>query len=312
MSTTEPTSTRSPNTEPTVYAAHAQAIDVVSAGASSVGQKRPRNEDQFLIATLQRTFHVKSSSMGRQTGPLSPSEVQGTLLVVADGMGGQGGGDVASQIAVRSVVEQLCSSMSWFDTGRTQGMARDSLPGVRNGLWSAITHGERQVRRAAQHGKGARDMGTTLTIAYLHFPKLYLAHVGDSRCYLQRAGQLVRLTRDHTMAEKLREEHQEEVGPDSQWHHVLWNAVGGGDGTAARPDMAAHDLALGDSLLLCSDGLTKHVSEERMAELMAAIEDPAALTAQLVKEANLAGGSDNITVVVARCRAAAPSSTRPD
>jgi protein phosphatase len=298
MPTSAPTS--SP-TEPTLYAARAQEVEVVTAGASSVGRQRSRNEDQFLIATLQRALHVKSSSMGRQTGPLMPGEVQGTLLVVADGMGGQGGGDVASSIAVRSVVEELCRSMAWFDAGRGNHPGRDSLPGVRNGLWSAVSHGEREVRRAAAQGVGSRDMGTTLTIAYVHFPKLYLAHVGDSRCYLQRAGKLMRLTRDHTVAEKLREEQRVEVAVDSQWDHVLWNAVGGGDSGMARPDMASHDLYLDDVLLLCSDGLTKHVSEARIGELIDAIGEPAALTAQLVKEANVAGGSDNITVVVARC-----------
>jgi protein phosphatase len=276
------------------------AVEVDVAGVTSVGRERHVNEDQFLIATLQRTLNVRSASEGIDARSWLPGSVEGTLLVVADGMGGHGGGDVASAIAVQAVAEYLCGVMPWFDANGPVQEPRESLPGVRAGLQEAVEQGHREVRRAAMHGVGTVSMGTTLTIAYAHFPQLYVAHVGDSRTYLHRAGNLRRLTRDHTLAERLRE-HGQDVGPSSRWHHVLWNAVGGGE-QSSRPqaDIKRARLHPNDTLLLCSDGLTKHVSDDRIAEVLEQDIWAGDAAALLASDANEAGGTDNITVVVAR------------
>ncbi|MCC6528179.1 MAG: serine/threonine-protein phosphatase [Polyangiaceae bacterium] len=277
-----------------------RAADFDAAGATSVGLARERNEDQFLIACLERTLRILGTSVGVDTSRWGARNTVGTLLVVADGMGGQGGGDVASSVAVHSVAEYLCSVMPWFDRPGASGQRRDSLPGVRTGLAAAVAQGERAVQQAAEARVDAPKMGTTLTIAYAHYPLLYLAHVGDSRCYLWRQGALFQLTRDHTVAEQLRQRLGQEVDVDPQWHHVLWNAVGAGS-PEAQPDIRRHRLAPNDVLLLCSDGLTKHVPDERIAELLAAPDRAATRASSLVHEANLGGGSDNITAVVAHC-----------
>lgn len=277
------------------------SVTVEAVGATSQGLKRERNEDQFLIATLRRSIDVESTSLGVDLGPALPGQPDGTILVVADGMGGQGGGDRASAVAVKAVIDYLCSAMPWFTVPVPQGRERqESLPGVREGLTSAMLRGDDQVRAAAAEGSGPPGMGTTLTLAFVAFPHLYVAHVGDSRCYILRAGRLWRLTTDHTVAEQLRANNVQ-LDKSSPFHHVLWNALGGGGKQARpRPDVMRCTLDVHDTIVLCSDGLTKHVDETQIAALLGGAPDIAAASVALVRAANEAGGSDNITVVVAR------------
>lgn len=154
---------------------------------------------------------------------------------------------------------------------------------------------------AAAKGTKNPSMGTTLTAAFMRFPTLYVAHVGDSRGYLLRGDKLYQLTHDHTMAERLRTEIGARIDPDSPWNHVLWNALGGGVEAELAPEVQRLDLEIGDSILLCSDGLTKHVEDESIARVLADAEDAQSACDTLVDAANAAGGTDNITVVIGRC-----------
>jgi protein phosphatase len=274
-------------------------VYVDAAGATSVGRERRRNEDQFLIATLHRNFCVRSSSISDEAGRWLGGGVEGTLLVVADGMGGHPGGDLASAVAVRAATAYVSSMLQGRITPRARPHA-DSLPGVREGLHSAFVVGDRAVRRTGR-AEGSPDMGTTLTLAYVRFPLLYVAHVGDTRCYVWRAGELNQLTRDHTLAAELRERQGDDVVVDpSPWEHILSNALGGGDGVMARPDILRHELELDDVLLLCTDGLTKHLDDERIAQVLGGVDSAAGASVDLVAAADAAGGSDNITAVVGR------------
>lgn len=253
------------------------------------------NEDSFLIATLQRSLVVHEASpaaRGWFTG-----EPAGTLLVVADGMGGQGGGDVASKVGVDTVVTYLLNCMPW-KTLPVGHAPRSSMPGVRDALSSALVAGDETVRTAGAQS-GAPHMGTTLTMAFVLWPNLYIAHVGDTRCYLLRSGQLQRLTTDHTVAQQIAEISSQPVEANSHLHHVLWNCLGGSD-DQPRPEVARRELKLGDVLLLCSDGLTKHVDDQRISEVLGAGGPCSARAAKLVELANQAGGSDNITALVAQ------------
>jgi protein phosphatase len=141
-----------------------------------------------------------------------------------------------------------------------------------------------------------------------------LVHVGDSRCYLLRERKLHQVTKDHTVAQNLIDEGTlgEEEAARSQWLNVLWNAIGRG-AEELRPELMTIELELGDVLLLCSDGLTKHVADGEIARLLALPESEETTCRRLVAAANDAGGSDNVTVVVARFpRAArAPATARP-
>jgi protein phosphatase len=180
---------------------------------------------------------------------------------------------------------------------------RGTLPGVKTGLHEAFAQGDAQVKRAAQRTGGA-DMGTTLTAAYLLWPSLYVAHVGDSRCYLLRDGALSQLTTDHTMANKLKQASDIDLDENSPWHHVFWNAIGGGQHATMEPEVHRHPQANGDVILLCSDGLSKHASDESIANALDTSTSADEACKRLVAMANADGGSDNITVVVARCKLA--------
>jgi len=146
-------------------------------------------------------------------------------------------------------------------------------------------------------------MGTTLTMVLVLGPMLYVAHVGDTRCYLLRSGQLSRLTTDHTMAQKEEEATNEPVDPASELHDVLWNSLGGSS-ELPEPQIVKLKLELNDRLLLCSDGLTKHVSDAQILETLAAGANTA-VCERLIALANEAGGSDNVTVIVADARVTA-------
>ncbi len=279
------------------------AVRIDAAGLTDIGRARQVNEDAFLIATLQRSLVVHEASPG--ASGWFAGEPAGKLLVVADGMGGQGGGDIASKVGVNTVVTYLLNSMPWkADSGDSAG-SRNSLPGVREQLSSALVAGDETVKSAGARS-GAPHMGTTLTIAFVHWPKLYIAHVGDTRCYLLRAGKLERLTTDHTVAQQLAEVSHEPVEPTSHLHHILWNCLGGSE-DLPRPEVRRRDLVMGDVLLLCSDGLTKHIDDARITQLLSADASCEARAKSLVDLANRGGGTDNITALVAQCYPASAS-----
>jgi PPM family protein phosphatase len=276
---------------------------VDAAGLTDIGRARSANEDAYLIATLQRSMVVHDASPAAARGWFAGGSA-GTLLLVADGMGGQGGGDVASRVAVNTVVTYLLNVMPWASALAAAPAARRdaSLPGVRDQLSSALVVGDSNVKAAGLQ-TATPLMGTTLTMALVLWPVLYVAHVGDTRCYLLRAGKLRRLTTDHTVAQMVAETAPEPIDPASHLHHILWNSLGGND-QLPKPEIAKLGLELGDVLLLCSDGLTKHVSDPQIAALLAADEPNAARCAKLVGRANAEGGSDNVTVVIATARLA--------
>ncbi|MEQ9325581.1 MAG: protein phosphatase 2C domain-containing protein, partial [Polyangiaceae bacterium] len=273
------------------------------------GREREINQDQFFIATLQRRLAVWDTSLPPTSRGWLPPSTDGTLMVVADGMGGTDGGEIASSVAVRSVSEYVCNVMPWVDAKQREMDAagdsgpvalRATIPGVRTGLHHALVQGDSDVRDAAVSAGGS-DMGTTVTLAYLLWPLLYVAHVGDSRCYLLRDGELSQLTTDHTLAEKMKQRTEVEIDESSPWHHILWNALGGGEYAAIEPEVHRHDLQLGDVVLVCSDGLTKHASDEEIVNALRSSGNAAEASARLIAIANADGGTDNTTVVIARC-----------
>jgi protein phosphatase len=227
-------------------------------------------------------------------------EAAGTLLVLADGMGGQGSGDVASRVAVNTIAGYLLNVMPWATARVGESTGRESVPslvGVREQLSSALVAGDSTVKAAGVES-GSPRMGTTLTMALVHWPILYVAHVGDTRCYLWRRQQLSRLTTDHTVAQQIAEFSPEPVDPASTFHNMLWNSLGGSE-QLPKPQVVKAQLDAGDLLLLCSDGLTKHVTDAEIAGVLASPEPNAARCARLVDRANAAGGTDNVTVVIA-------------
>jgi serine/threonine protein phosphatase PrpC len=265
-------------------------------GATHVGKLRKTNEDSYLIGTLQRSVVVHDASPGA-SGWFAGEEA-GTMLVVADGLGGQGGGDVASRVAVGAVVNHLLNCMPWTTVVKQQSTHGRSLTGIRDQLANALADGDSTVRVTGQR-TGTPAMGTTLTIALVMWPFAYIAHVGDTRCYLYRSGELRRLTTDHTLAQKLSEDSAEVVDADSRLHHILWNSLGA-SADLPKPELRKLTLKRGDALVLCSDGLNKHVTDEQIAAVLATPGPAKDRCRKLVDAANAAGGTDNITVLIAQ------------
>lgn len=272
-------------------------VAIEAFGVTDPGRKRDHNEDQFLIAGLNKAILIEQTSLAQPDNERLMSESQGKLLVVADGMGGHGGGDIASSVAVDATVNYVLNIMPWFF--RLDESQEDDLE---EELKSALQRSHDSVRAAAEEEGRHPRMGTTLTMAYVVWPRLYVVHVGDSRCYLFRDPDLEQITTDHTLAQQLTEVEDmgEEKAPPSRWSNVLWNAVGG-DADEPAPEVYKAKLEPGDLLLLCSDGLTEHVSHDELREhLRGASADSESLAKELVQAANDGGGSDNITVILAR------------
>ncbi len=218
------------------------------------------------------------------------------LMLVADGVGGNDGGAEASSEAATTIMTYLASASRCFN--RMDADAEHEFMEQLEERCASRPH-ERVVAAAADR---RRPPATTLTMVLLVASRAYVVHVGDSRAMYLRRGRLRILTRDQTMAEELLDAGAitEEQAARSTFTHQLISAVGGSDMT---PSMGLVDLQPDDLLLLCSDGLTKHVTNERITEVLASPWSAEQMCIQLRDEALAGGGTDNISVVVARIRA---------
>jgi len=266
-------------------------------GCSDRGRVRPNNEDQFLIADLERRLVLHHSSVpAAAEAPPVGERRQGLLFVVADGMGGYEGGEIASAVAVGSIVKYALELMPWLVS------ASDSAEHeLADGMRSAMQACHEKVRDAARERSLDIRMGTTLTLAYAVWPRLYVLHAGDSRAYLHRAGGLYRLTRDHTLSQRLVEQNvlTEEEADKSRYSHILLNTVGG-QSESVEVELHQLELRKRDMLLLCTDGLTGEVHDDLLAARLGRGGPVQRMADDLVLEANRAGGHDNVTVIVAR------------
>lgn len=267
-------------------------------GATDVGRVRTNNEDQFVIATLERALRVEQCGFAENNGVTTVDSPSGRLMMVADGMGGQVHGEVASAVVVDGMLQYAFSMMPWLRNA--DGQQRE----LAEGLTNAVKRSQRRMTEVAAR-KGYRgNMGSTLTLAYVTWPTLYLVHVGDSRAYLLRSRSLHRLTRDHNLAEEMVRQKviSEDEARGSRFASVLTNSVS----TSVREvqvELHQVDLRAGDRLLLCTDGLYGELDDDAIAAAMAKVtadEDVQGAVEQLVADARDAGGRDNITAVLAR------------
>lgn len=272
------------------------AIHMDCHGVTDVGKLREVNEDQFLIADLRKALHLFQTSLAMDDQSRLFSGSQGKLLLVADGMGGSAAGERASTLVVDSVVGYILNTLQWFFRLEEHG-EEDFV----EDLAGALKRSEENLSAEAEAIPQRHGMGTTLTMAYIVWPRLYIVHAGDSRCYLFHKRRLKQITTDHSYAQEFLDAGvlEPEEAEKSRWSHVLWNIIGG-KGDEVRPEAHKAGLSTGDSLLLCTDGLTNHISDDKIAELLGSDVSAAELCQQLVDAANDAGGSDNITVIAAR------------
>jgi len=267
----------------------AQLTRLDAFGLSHPGKVRPANEDHFAIMTLQKSVQLRGTNLQDTSILDRVRRPEVHLLVVADGVGGAAGGKIASGVAVRAVVEYLAEAVGCvqdFDVDREQAFL--------DHLSRAVERGHERLKEMFKTQGGP---ATTLTMVTLLWPRAYVVHVGDSRGYYLRNGRLRQFTRDQTMGDYLvdigavTEQHAQKAG----LYNVLSSAVGGD----LVPTVGIVDLADGDVLLLCTDGLTKHVPDERIVQLLAS--GSAESVAQSLIDAALeGGGSDNVTVIVAK------------
>jgi serine/threonine protein phosphatase PrpC len=227
---------------------------------------------------------VARTDTGRQrSGNEDAAYARAPLFVVADGMGGARGGEIAARLAVQA-----------FERGiGERGSAEQRLA-------ARVQEANSLIHERARRERALQGMGTTLTAAYLDDGHLALAHVGDSRAYLFRAGRLERLTQDHSLVSELVRHGKltEEQAAEHPQRSIITRALG--PEPDVEVDTSSHPVQAGDVLLLCSDGLTSMLAEERIAEVLAGTRTLREAAERLIAEANAAGGRDNITVVLFR------------
>lgn len=255
------------------------------AGLTDVGRTRDNNEDNFFISDAE------------------------PLCIVADGMGGHSSGEIASAFAIRAIRE-------WYE--QTRGGA-DPATLSRVPAWPfkrrAPNHPEEKrlvqsfllaneiVHAYSQRNAGYRGMGTTLVAAYFIETGVFIAHIGDSRAYRIRNGEIERITRDHSLADEyaamgLLTGHEMS---NFAYKNVVTRAVGLSD--AVEPEVNFHTILPGDTFVLCSDGLTDPLSDEVIRDVVVHhLDDVEQACRVLIDAANAAGGPDNITAIVARTR----------
>jgi serine/threonine protein phosphatase PrpC len=243
---------------------------LVAAGQTHPGRQRPLNEDAWQIAPEADTGHLWAA--------------RGQLFAVADGMGGHAAGEVASQVALDTLLGQYYSS--------------DEMPlppAIR--LERAVLEANLDVYEQAVAVDTQAGMGTTLVAAVIHEDRLIVANVGDSRAYLVRDGEAIQITEDHSwVAEQVKlGVMTDEQAENHAYRNVVTRCLGHKPGI--QVDIFEHRLRTGDVILLCSDGLSNQVPADEMARVVTG-HTPDQSTDRLVDLANRAGGPDNITVVV--------------
>ncbi len=272
---------------------------------SHPGKVRPNNEDHFLTICFGRSMVLLQTNLPEGQVPERFAEV-GYGLAVADGMGGALAGEVASSLAITAGLNLALHRPKW-NLVMTPEEIRENLE-----VWrQRFRDIDAILSERARADPTLAGMGTTLTVACSVGRHLGLFHVGDSRAYLFRRGKLHRLTRDHTVAQHLADtgwiSPEEVVG--HRMRHVLTRALGVGGG-ATEAEIQHLQLADGDRLLLCTDGLTEMVPDAGIADVLTRVEGSEDASAALVEAALQAGGKDNVTAVVARY--AIPEGPSPD
>lgn len=240
--------------------------------------------------SLRIAEHAERSDTGRVRSANEDSFlVRAPLFVVADGMGGANAGEIASRTAVEVFAAGL-----------------DSGAGPESRLAATVAAANRTIHENSMSDPSRRGMGTTITAALIGEDSVSIAHVGDSRAYLVRDGLISRLTQDHTLVDELVRQGRltEEEAASHPQRSIITRALG--PEPDVEVDTFTQDLAEGDVLLLCSDGLTGMVSERDILETVSEARSLAAAAKALVRSANEAGGRDNITVVLVRMATPVP------
>jgi len=256
-------------------------------GRTDVGRTREHNEDAFVVADLTRgNATLQPEVRTHEVGD------RGTLFMVADGMGGAAAGEIASAMAIEVVLRELTESLSEATAPDEEAYATS--------LKQATAAANKEIHGFALEHPEYRGMGTTATIAGVLGDTLYLAQVGDSRAYLVRGGVALQITKDQSLMQKLIEagEITEEEAEQSERRNIILQALG--PEANIKVDLTHQRVRKGDTLVLCSDGLSGQVRIDEIARVVSEESDLMAVCKRLIDRANENGGPDNITVIAAR------------
>jgi serine/threonine protein phosphatase PrpC len=270
-------------------------VKVDFGAVTHAGKVRKNNEDHYLVGRLGRSLEPLMTNMPAGQLPERLAEY-GHGMLVADGMGGEAAGEVASRMAINLLVKLIIETAKWGR--RLDKQEAEALAARMEGYYRAI---HTELVHQAEINPAVTGIGTTLTLAYSFCSDLFVAHVGDSRVYLLRDGQLSQLTHDQTVAQRLADagDIPQEAVATHRLRHMLTNALGGHKGSVVA-QLEQFRLADRDRLLLCSDGLTDMVDDAAIETVLREIDPPQQAAEKLLELALDAGGRDNITIVLAR------------
>jgi protein phosphatase len=267
------------------------ALDVY--GLTHPGKVRKNNEDHFLVCSLQRRIEVYHTSLP-DPSIFGRTEGLAFLALVADGVGGARAGEEASRIALEHVTRYVSQSLNCFytsDPGDDETFVHE--------LEEAALKVHTEISKESKENPDHRGMATTLTLWLGVGGSAYLLQVGDSRCYILQNDELIQISRDQTMAEEFVEAGviTRSDAAFNRWNNVLSSAIGG---PQAVPKVTRVTQSLGSIGLMCSDGLTRHVSDERIRERLRTMTSARECCELLLQDALDAGGEDNITIIAGR------------
>lgn len=266
--------------------------EIDSYGVTHRGKVRPENQDHFLLGSLRKRIMIRQSSVSLEQIPLEEERVA-SFMMVADGVGGGLKGEQASRMALEVATKYIAEGARCYYRFDEEGVD------LVRALEEAAKRCHDAIQERAASDETAAGMATTLTLFIAVWPWYYILQVGDSRYYQYRDGALHQISRDQTVAQELADQGimPRNLVPKSPLTHVLSSSIGG---QQTAPVVSRLPSAWGTVHLLCSDGLIRHVPDARIAERLAAMRSARQVAEDLVQDALDGGGSDNITVVVAR------------
>jgi len=262
------------------------AVRVSVFGKTDLGRTRDHNEDYFLVADLSTgNASLQPEVRSHEVGP------RGSLFMVADGMGGAAAGELASEMAAHLIHRHLATVWAQDQSPTADRFAHR--------MKEAVELANEQLYVYAREHPEVRGMGTTVTAAGVFGDELYLTQIGDSRGYLVRNDEAIQLTKDQSLMQRLVDagELTEEEAEQSERRNIILQALG--PDPRVKVDLTHQNLRRGDTLIICSDGLSGVVKREEFADLAAEHPDLSELCSALIDLANARGGPDNITVVAA-------------
>lgn len=269
-------------------------------GLTHPGKVRPENQDHFLLCTVHPQAVIHGTSLPDPEKLAARGQRLATVMLVADGVGGSAAGREASQLAAETIMGYVTSTLRSYPAMGSQN-DEDFLTALRAAALEAdATVRSAAAERAQATGRlSSKSMATTLTLVLAVWPWMYVVQVGDSRCYYFRDGELQQVTRDQTMAQDLVDKGAlpADRAAQSPFSHVLASSIGGPEAT---PEVSRVALSRSGCVLMCTDGLTKHVSDAEIAAQLGAMTSAEQVCSALLDLALERGGSDNITVLAGR------------